>query len=244
MRAAQGKPPLSSYAVIYTRDLFNSVKAPLQTDGVDLASNSHSPLRLWGTAVGDVDQAFAIIEDLGTKSQGLYHKGDMVLPGVTLMEVHWDRVMISRHGRRETLALPMNPPSPTSSPTATITAEPTISEEREGVRQVTSDSFLIDRQEVDRAMNNLNELFTQARAVPYSSPDGEAQGFRLFAIKPQSLIDRIGLKNGDIVQRVNGVEIADPSTAFGLLQELQGQSQVRVDVMRNHQPVTLSYEIQ
>jgi general secretion pathway protein C len=66
----------------------------------------------------------------------------------------------------------------------------------------------------------------------------------LFSIKPQSLIDRIGLKNGDIVQRVNGVEISDPSTAFGLLQELQGHSQVRVDVLRNHQAVTLSYDIQ
>lgn len=244
MRAIAAKPPLSSYAVIYTRDLFNSVKAPLQTDGADLASDSNIPLRLWGTAVGDVDRAFAILEDLETKMQGLYHKGDMVLPGVTLMEVLWDRVMISRNGRRETLTLPVNLSPTTSSSTVTVAADPTISEEREGVRQVTPDSFHIDRQEVDRAMNNLNELFTQARAIPYSSPEGEAQGFRLFAIKPQSLIDRIGLKNGDIVQRVNGVEISDPSTAFGLLQELQGHSQVRVDVMRNHQPVTLSYEIQ
>ena len=93
-------------------------------------------------------------------------------------------------------------------------------------------------------MNNLNELFTQARAIPYSSPDGEAQGFRLFSIKPQSLVDRIGLKNSDIVQRINGVEISDPSPAFGLLQKLHGHAQVRVDVMRNHQPVTLSYDIQ
>jgi general secretion pathway protein C len=65
----------------------------------------------------------------------------------------------------------------------------------------------------------------------------------LFAIKAESLIDRLGLKNGDIVQRVNGIEISDPSTAFSLLQDLQGHSQVRVDVLRNHQPVTLSYEI-
>ncbi|MEW6298400.1 MAG: type II secretion system protein GspC, partial [Thermodesulfobacteriota bacterium] len=73
--------------------------------------------------------------------------------------------------------------------------------------------------------------------------DGVPQGFRLFSIKVDSLIDRLGFKNGDIVQRVNGVEVTDPSTAFTLLQDLQGHSQVRVDVLRNHQPVTLSYEI-
>jgi len=245
LRAAEAKPPLSSYAVVYTRDLFNSVKAPLQPDGTGVKISSNSPLRLWGTAVGDTDRAFAIIEDLGTKTQGLYHEGDTVLPSVTLVQVRWDRVVIDRNGQRETLTLPMNPlPNAPLSTVTVATAPTTTNEEREGVRQVAQDSFQIDRQEVNHAMNNLNELFTQARAVPYSSPDGEAQGFRLFSIKPQSLIDRIGLKNGDVVQRVNGVEISDPNTAFGLLQELQGHSQVRVDVMRNHQPVSLSYEIQ
>jgi general secretion pathway protein C len=224
LRTVQTKPPLASYAVVYTRDLFNSVKASPQVDGAVVSASG--PLRLWGTAVGDTDRAFAIIEDLGTKTQGLYHEGDVVLSGVTLVEVHWDRVVVDRNGRRETLTLPTSPPASVPMPLATVAAESTTSEEREGVRQTALDNFQIDRQEVDRAINNLNELFTQARAVPYSSPDGEAQGFRLFSIKPQSLIDRIGLKNGDVVQRVNGVEISDPSTAFSLLQELQGRSQV------------------
>ena len=244
LRAVHAKAPLSAYAVVYTRDLFNAVKASPQTGGTVSASNADGLLRLWGTAVGDTDRAFAIMEDLGTKTQGLYHEGDVVLPGVTLVEVRWDRVVIDRQGRRETLTLPTTPPTSVPLPTTIAAAELTASEDPEGIRQMTQDSFHVDRREVDRAMNNLNELFTQVRAVPYSSPDGEAQGFRLFSIKPQSLIDRIGLKNGDVVQRVNGVEISDPSTAFGLLQELQGHAQVRVDVMRNHQPVTLSYEIQ
>jgi general secretion pathway protein C len=240
-RSTQPKPPLSSYAVVYTRDIFNAIKAPRQAEGPPLATGNNSPLRLWGTAIGDNERAFAIIEDMGAHVQGLYHAGDQILPGVALVEVRWDRVVIDRSGRRETLLLPATPPM--MSPTLTAsTAAP--SEERDGVRQVAQDSFQIDRKEVDHALNNLNELFTQARAVPYTSPEGEAQGFRLFSIKPQSLVDRIGLKNGDIVQRVNGIEISDPSTAFGLLQELQGHAQVRVDVMRNHQPVTLSYEIQ
>lgn len=244
LRSVSAKPPLASYAVVYTRDLFNAVKAPLQTEGAATIAGNTGPLRLWGTAVGDSDRAFAIIEDLGTRTQGLYHKGDVILPGVTLIEVHWDRAVISRNGRRETLTLPTTPPTSVPLPTVTAAAEPTTTQEQDSIRQVAQDSFHIDRLEVDRAMNNLNELFTQARAVPYSSPDGATQGFRLFSIKPQSLVDRIGLKNGDIVQRVNGVEISDPSTAFGLLQELQGHSQVRVEVMRNHQPLTLSYEIQ
>jgi len=111
LRTMPAKPPLSSYAVVYTRDLFNAVKAPPLADGAVSASNSNSPLRLWGTAVGDDNRTFAIIEDLGTKTQGLYRQGDVVLPGVTLVEVRWDRVVIDRQGRRETLTLPTNPRS-------------------------------------------------------------------------------------------------------------------------------------
>jgi general secretion pathway protein C len=241
---AAPKPPLASYAVVYTRDIFNSVKAPPQgpTEATAVASNN-GPLKLWGTALGDNQRAFAIIEDLSVHAQGLYHEGDVILPGVTLVEVRWDRIVIERNGRRETLTLPTLPPSVDTPPSVMATA-PAPSDGQESIRQMAQDSFQIDRREVDHAMNNLNELFTQARAVPYSSPEGDAQGFRLFSIKPQSLIDRIGLKNGDVVQRVNGVEISDPSTAFGLLQELQGHAQVRVDVLRNHQAVTLSYDIQ
>ena len=244
LRSAPAKPSLASYAVVYTRDLFNSVKAPPQAEGTATIAGSTALLRLWGTAVDDTENAFAIIEDLGTRTQRLYHKGDSILPGVELVEVHWDRVVIYRNGRQETLTLPTTPPSSVPLSTVTAATEPIMDQGQDSIRQVAQDSFQIDRREVDRAMNNLNELFTQARAVPYSSPDGEAQGFRLSSIKPQGLVDRIGLKNGDIVQRVNGMEISDPSTAFGLLQELQGYSQVRVDVMRNHQPLTLSYEIQ
>jgi general secretion pathway protein C len=238
------KPPLASYAVVYTRDIFNSVKAPPQSQAEPtVVAGNNGSLKLWGTALGDNQRAFAIIEDVGAHAQGLYHEGEIILPGVMLVEVRWDRAVIERNGRRETLTLPTMPPSVNSPLPLMATALPP-SEGQETIRQMAQDSFQIDRREVDHAMNNLNELFTQARAVPYTSPEGDAQGFRLFSIKPQSLVDRIGLKNGDIVQRVNGVEISDPTTAFGLLQELQGHSQVRVDVLRNHQPVTLSYDIQ
>lgn len=243
LREVQAIPPLSSYAIVYTRDLFNAVKAPLQAESTLVAANSNSSLQLWGTAVGDTARAFAIIEDLGTHAQGLYHVGDVVLPNVTLVEVHWDRIVVNRNGKRETLTFPANSSSHVPLPTVVAANKAAMSETSDSIRQVAEDSFQIDRREVNHVMNNLNELFTQARAMPYSSPNGDEQGFRLFSIKPQSLVDRIGLKNGDVVQRVNGVEISDPSTAFGLLQELQGRSQVKVDVMRNHQPVTLSYEI-
>lgn len=237
------KPSLSTYAVIATRDIFNSVKAAMPSGDTTLATTANiANLKLLGTATGLEDRAFAIFEDQTTRSQILYREGEAISPGVHLLQVGWDRVTIDREGQRETLILPRESSPSAPSPPVTPISTPT-SDSKDGVRQVGPDTFHIDRREVDHAVSHLSDLFTQVRAVPYTSQGGTAQGFRLSAIKADSLIERIGLKNGDIVQRVNGVEITDPSTAFTLLQDMQGRSQIRVDVLRNHQPTTLSYEI-
>jgi len=238
----QPKLPLSSYAIIYTRDIFNSVKATSQIGDTSLATTNIANLKLLGTATGTRDQAFAIFEDQTSHMQYLYREGETITPGVQLIQVGWDRVTIDREGQRETLVLPREVAAPVpQSPVTPVSAS--SSDEKDGIRQVAPDSFRIDRREIEHAMSHLSDLFTQVRAVPYAPQNGVTQGFRLFAIKPDSLIERIGLKNGDIVQRVNGVEITDPSTAFTLLQDMQGRSQIRVDVLRNRQPTTLSYEI-
>jgi general secretion pathway protein C len=239
----QFKPPLSSYAVVYTRDIFNSEKAPVQVATAE-ATAGNGGLRLLGTAIREHERAFAIIEDQRTRAQGLYREGETISSGITLVQVGWDHVIIERNSQRETLTLPTDSPTVPAPSVVTLATASSTRQEQDGIRQVTQDSFQVDRREVDRALANLNDLFTQVRAIPYTANNGVTQGFRLSSIKPQSLIDRLGLKNGDILQRVNGVEVSDPSTAFSLLQDLQGQSQLRVDVLRNQQPVTLSYEIQ
>ncbi len=242
--APQTKPALSAYAIVHTRDLFNSTKAPVPQEGTALvATTSTANIRLLGTATSVEDRAFAIVENQTTRSQGLYREGDLIAPGILLVQVAWDRITIERDGKRETLLLPKDLPTPTNaSPVVPVSLQATANAQ-EGVQKLGQDSYHIDRREVDHAINNLSELFTQVRAVPYTPQEGVTQGFRLFQIKPDSLIDRIGLKNGDVIQRVNGVEISNPSTAFQLLQDLQGHAQLRVDVLRNHQPTTLSYEI-
>lgn len=243
-RSPQTKPPLSSYAIVHTRDLFNSVKAPTNRESTALvAATSSANIRLLGTATGMHDRAFAIVENQTTRSQGLYREGDLVAPGIVLVQVGWDRIIIERDGKRETLLLPKDALTPAGQVSPVPISTPVNADPQEGIQQTAQDSYTIDRREVDHAINNLSELFTQVRAVPYSVQEGVTQGFRLFQIKPDSLIDRIGLKNGDVIQRVNGVEISNPSTAFQLLQDLQGHQQIRVDVLRNQQPTSLSYEI-
>jgi general secretion pathway protein C len=112
----------------------------------------------------------------------------------------------------------------------------------ERIRKTADNKFLIGRRELESTVANINEVFTQARAVPFFE-NGKTVGFRVFAIKPGSVFEKIGLQNGDVINRVNGVELTDPTKAISLFTELQNEGHIAVDLSRNKQAKNFSYEI-
>lgn len=101
---------------------------------------------------------------------------------------------------------------------------------------------VLDRREVTAVLNDPTRLMTQAQAVPFLL-DGKLDGFRLYNVLPGGFFDKIGLRTSDIVQRINGVELKDPGMLLSLFQQLRNESTVRVDMVRNSQRQTLTYEI-
>ena len=101
---------------------------------------------------------------------------------------------------------------------------------------------VLDRREVDQAMNDIPKLLSQARAVPFLV-NGAMSGFRMDFIAPASFYEKIGLQYGDVLQQVNGVEIRDPGTMLTLFQQLKNEQTVKLDVLRNNQRSTLTYDI-
>jgi general secretion pathway protein C len=227
----QVKRPQSYYAAITEKDIFNPPRPVAEAAPVQV---SELKAKLLGTAPGHGMESFAIIEDQTNKKQELYRVGDK-LQGRAVHRIEWDRVVLKNGDREEILKLAEG----TGLPGA---PEPPTSAEGVGIQARGENDFLIERAEVDKAMENMNQLFTQMRAVPHFQ-DGKAAGFRLFAIRRDSIFDKIGLKNGDIINKVNGNELTDPARAMALIQELRNEGRVSVDVTRNREPTTLNYEI-
>jgi general secretion pathway protein C len=238
--------PMSYYAIIHQRDIFNSVKPPAEVAEEKPPPTTPLKLKLWGVAVHEKGDSYCIIEDESTRDrkQGLYGIDEQVGgTGAVVKSVEWDRVVLTRNGQDEVLELQQAdaragvPVSPLAAPRMTRTQVADANVQATGENE-----FLIDRAEVDSALENMSQLFTQIRAVPHFE-GGRSTGFRLFAIRSGSIFDKIGLKNGDIIQKVNGSEMSDPSRALQLLQELRSESDLTVEVVRNRQPMTLSYSI-
>jgi general secretion pathway protein C len=238
--AAADVEPESAYAAIAERDVFNAVKREGPDPNSTVAfKRTDLNLKLWGTALAnDPARSFAIIEDQAARRQVLYRVGDSILEVATLARVEWDRVILDRDGAEEVLEIS----SARASGKGAAPGGATGAGAGERIRKTADNKFLIDRRELEQTVANINEVFTQARAVPFFE-NGKTVGFRVFAIKPGSVFEKIGLQNGDVINRVNGVELTDPTKAISLFTELQNEGHIAVDLQRNKQSKNFSYEI-
>ena len=234
--------PLDDYAVITARDLFNP--APATAEAASGAPGTGGSLHLWGVALQG-QEARAVIEDAATHHQDLYRVGDVVA-GARVAAIDWDRVTLARAGHEETLELgPAAPAAGGDAPAGDAEAPNAAPNDRPRdvrIRRTSENAFVVDRRELDGAADNMSALLTQASAIA-ELRDGRPAGFRLFQIRADSLFTKLGLQDGDVVQRVNGRAIADPAALLAFMARLKTEPRVALDIVRGDAPRTLVYEL-
>lgn len=196
--------------------------------------NVAAKLKLLGIVMGDREGYSAIVEELASKRQLFFRLHDQILDIGEVTEIRRNGIMIRQGEQQELLALSIGQPDkPPSTQAAAVPQMPTSGGQ---IRKA------LDRREVEQAMNDLPKLLSQARAVPYLV-NGAMNGFRLDYIAPSSFYEKIGLQYGDILKQVNGVEIKDPGTMLSLFQQLRNEQSVKLDVVRNNQRTTMTFDI-
>ena len=229
--------PLVAYAVIAERDLFNPPHGTAAPRGRGATS---SRLRLWGVGFRG-GEARAVIEDTASHHQDLYRVGDSV-GGARLAAIDWDHVTLAHPQGEETLELATAEPEAPPSADARPADAPQAAHADAHIRRTAENAFVVDRREITGAADNMSGLLTQLRAVAEVA-EGRPAGFRLFEIAAGSLFSRLGLQDGDVVQRVNGTAIGDPAALLGFLQRLRTEPRVALDIVRGGVPRTLVYDL-
>jgi len=235
-----------SFTGITARNIFNSTPAPAPvaarpavttTRAVPVVQPLDLNVRLTGTVVGSAPaNSFAMILDVAARDESLYRMGDKVLGEGVVVLIDRDKVVLRRGEAEQVLRLFEEEAAPRAA-----TAIPFAAAPREAVGE-DQFRFVVDRGEIDEALSNMPRLLTQARLLP-NFRAGQTDGFRIFNIVPGSLFARIGLKNGDVLHRINDVAIDDPTKFMGIFQELKDESRINVDLVRGNDRKTFEYEI-
>jgi general secretion pathway protein C len=219
---------LSDYSTILERGFFGEGKAPTGSP----APAGSASYKLVGTVEGALFSGAVLAE--GAR-QEFYRLGGKLPDGSAVVKVLRDRITL----RRPDGAVVDVEVVDETKIVAARNARPAASA---GVKQVSGNKFLVDQREVLASTENLSKVLMQARALPYAE-QGKTVGFRLSEIVPGSIYAKIGLQNGDVIQRVNSQDISDPSKFFQLYQGLREERTIAIDLLRGGRRQTLHYEI-
>ncbi len=239
---------LRHYRPIVQKNIFNSSASGAGTGEKSRTVATTAPVKktelnveLIGTVVGSGGDSFAIIEDKKTRKQELYQVDDVIQDEARILAISRCRVILLRQGSEEVIECVEPQERKTKGPRVRYSGG---SSEQGGfsVKKVSENEYVIDEREVQNALNNINQLLTQIRVVP-NFTDGKPDGFKVFAIRPNSIFAKIGLKNGDVIREINGRDITSPDKAFQAFQELKDESNLSVEISRRGQRRTLNYEI-
>ncbi|MER3445752.1 MAG: hypothetical protein C4291_02445 [Candidatus Dadabacteria bacterium] len=254
--------PRDSYNVILRRNIFGLRNTSLGSG--DLNPNSVPQttlnLELLGTVLKPGEKSTAVIKNLDNGKIRGYAPGDVIdiitSENVKLGKVENCIAIVERSDGPETIkckkdmgnvfsshpqsgrgfaSLGRLPHGRKENVSAQNSGMPQV--EGEGIREVSEGVYEIDQKMLNDALNDPNQLLTQARAIP------QEDGLRFFAIRPNSIFFKIGIRNGDVVHRINNVELDNIENAFAVFQELREQSRFSIDITRGGQDLTYQYTV-
>jgi general secretion pathway protein C len=172
--------------------------------------------------------ARAIIGDPKGKEDS-YAPGDPLPGGAKLSEIYPDRIILERNGSFETLRLPKKT---TNMGSARRNSRSTVRTTSSG----NAAAFSKYRSEIKK---NPASLMNYVRATP-ERKDGKFIGFRLQPGNDPAAMKELGLKPGDVVKSINGVQIDSPAKGMKAMQALGEGDSVNVTLLRGGQETSMS----
>lgn len=236
----------NDYNDILARNIFNSdgIIPDLETADSQIADTSgparesNLPLNLVGTIVhANPGKSVATIEIKGGTPEKIlpYIPNDDIEGLATLIKVDRKKIFIRNlsSGALEFVQI-KDDSGLTFAKKQTVSASGPFQKEGDGV-------FAISKNDLEKQMNDLPTLLTQARAIP-NLVGGRINGFKIVDIQEGSLFSKLVQPNDNILS-VNGEPLDSAAKAMELYNALKSQSQVKLGIERDGKTITQTYNI-
>lgn len=241
----QGADELMAFAPILSKGLFGKATQGNLTPVLAKSSEKNqqgafnqADYILLGTVQGSFRESFALIQKVSSKEERVFRMGDTVFNAGPLVTVKKEYVEVLSGTVKTKIMTPTAPVSKTD----TASPAPGTQTGNTLASQTGAGSYVIDQRLLNASLDNIGQAMTDARLLP-SMKDGKVEGFRASEVKPKGIFGTIGIKNGDVLLRMNDFPIDSPEKAIQSFASLKGQSRIRLDLIRDGQPTTFNYDI-
>ncbi len=177
----------------------------------------------------DESLSSAIVETRPNDSRH-YLLGDELADKITLAQIEADHILLDRYGKLERLDLE-KPKAPRGSSTSSL-----------GATGTNPNQTALLRSYKRRYTSNPMALATRFQAIPVQQ-DGQNIGFKLKALRGESLLKKLEFQPDDVFTAVNGVSLKNPFEALDAIKSLTTASSISVTFMRNGTEQTADFKI-
>jgi general secretion pathway protein C len=219
---------LQDYGIITERNLFlTTLKAvsDKQSEGGLFDSNQRiTDFELKGTVACNSSFGFIFIEERDTHKQKLYRLGDNI-GSAKLIKITRNTAILRSEGRDITLKIkatmegPLLPNSPGSAAPRSMT---------------------LSKKTVNENLSDLKSIMSQAVVRPFLN-EGIQEGLIISNIAPNSLYEKMGLQNGDIIVDINNKHMQSADDLLQTVNLMQSGSSIAVNVKRNGKIEAINY---
>ncbi|MEC4676584.1 MAG: type II secretion system protein N, partial [Nitrospirota bacterium] len=227
---------LQIYASILEKNPFGFPGGKLRSLSNQPPALSGTDIVLIGTVAGRESDSYAIFMAKVGK-QEIFRVGDSVFNLGILRKVEKDRVVIGK-GEKIT-EIPLR---------EIVSARETRRNKSRSsgysgfTRKINATTYSIDQRRIQQAIENPRDLMTDARLLP-NIVDGRQQGYTMREVKKGGIYDSLGLRNGDVLLKINEFDISNPEYALQAFTALRGMERVRMNIIRNGAKMTMTYQI-
>lgn len=247
-----------SYDIILNRNIFGLKNtSSANSSGIENVPQTTLNLELLGTVINPSKSSVAVIKDVDSGRVNGYKLDELIdiiqSEKVKVIRIENCVAVLERIGEgpetirckkdlsesssSSRIASGATVPSGSKVAPTGLDAVKALQENSDGITQIDEGVYEIDRKMMDELLSNPNDILTKARVVPHDD------GLRFFAIRPNSIFSKIGIRNGDTVHTINDVGLDNVENAFSLFEDLKGQNRISIDLTRRGKRMTYEYTV-
>ena len=212
--------------------LFGKPQAEVQTVAkVEDAPETRLNYKLRGIYYSKVARLSSAIIEIKANDSKIYRLDDELAENISIASIKRDHILIIRYGKLERLNLEKTSRTGKNALIRTSSTTP----------DAVAGSALL-RSYKKRYLSNPMALAKRFQAIPVQE-NGKNIGFKLKALRGESLLKRLKFQGSDVFIKVNGIGLDKPFQALDALKSLTTASSVSVTILRNGNEETFNFNM-
>lgn len=110
------------------------------------------------------------------------------------------------------------------------------------VKKIDDRHWIVSQKTAEATRENLSAELRLAQMQPRIS-NGKTDGFIIRRLKRKSILNKLGLKRGDVILNINDIPLDGPESGLQIFQQLREARMINLGVERKGEAMTFTYEL-